>query len=795
MSLNKILLLTALATALALPACEELPTDDTPAGIVIYDGGHGGGPDGGIRQTRPVLQGEIAPYYGFTSSKGRTEYYYLGEVDADKDGKIPVNKMYFFYDENGKPLFRLSRDGSKVIGWHPIVDTVPTKPGYSPFWKVVRVLVKGTVDDKAIEALTCPAGKSPCGHECANLKSSKKHCGGCDVACKTGEICSNGKCAAIGCESDLGLCGDKCVNLKNDITNCGKCGTVCKTTETCTDGKCAITSCKAGLLSCTDKKTGKSDCYDLTSESKHCGKCQKECKEDTEECIKGRCSTCKGGNTMCGSTCANLQNDLNNCGTCGSRCAADQRCYSGVCSFGACQMDSVCPGDLKCVEGRCADPVSVGIFPLDGLKSKETLDKSLLALQETNILINCPVVDADAKLLKGITNPDLPFPKMQIWYKRLKAFCYLVQGGKQLLGQGTESVAGGKLPATFPKAYFIKQDLTLGSGKPLVSVYARRNLVISNALPGNAAYSPVITGVDLAVDKDYEVKDVTSIAGVEAAVKSKKYTATDQLKKKNPTDAKPTVPILHNLVVRGVIGGCTSDADCANTGGRNDPPLKCSVETGFCSPPFARYGEDCRRDVKECDPKGGPNGTRLACVGLRVRDEYFCFNACDSSKQDSNPDKEIDSRCGSVAGTRCYSLRQTNPARPNGVCIKICNGRAGNQDALLKECESPTCGDGKLDYNETCDDGNRLNGDGCNKYCSLSNFDRCESGNDCKGTNQQCKVPFAGVTANNTYCLPVSKKEKDESAENNKYRTICMEYNYCWPPDIRAAWLGKKEGN
>ena len=781
MNMNRKLIALPLLGLLTLAGCPELPTDDDPAGIVIYDAGQSGGPDGGIRQTKPVLQGQIAPYYGFVSSKARTEYYYLGEVET-VNGKVPINKMYFFYDETGAPLFRLSRDGAKVIGWNPVVDVVPTKPGYSPFWKVVQVIVKGKVDKSALEDLTCGAGKKPCGFECPNLKASVKHCGGCNVACKTGEICSDGKCAAIACESDLNLCGDKCINLSNDITNCGACGTVCKTTETCSGAKCVTTTCKAGLSSCpglVDKT--KTECVDLTSEPKNCGTCGTACVEDKEECIKGRCSTCKGGNTMCGATCANLTNDLNNCGTCGTRCAADQRCYSGVCSYGACQMDAVCPGGLKCVEGRCTNPVSVGIFPLDGLKSKTSLDKSLLTIKETNILINCPVVDADAKLLKGISNPDLPFPKMQVWYKRLKAFCYLVQGGHELLGQGAKAVAGGKLPDSPPSAYFIKQDLTFG-GKSLVSVYARRNLIIGNALPGQTGYSPLVLGVNLSVDKNYEVKDVTSVAEAEAAVTAGTY-------------KKEVTKTLHNLVVRGNIGGCTSDADCANTGGRTDPPLKCSVESGFCSPPFARFGEDCRRDVKECDPKGGANGGRLACVGLRVREEYFCFNACDSSKTDTNPDKEIDSRCGSVAGARCYSLRQTNPARPNGVCIKICNGRAGNTDALLKECESPTCGDGKLDHGETCDDGNRLNGDGCNKYCSLSTFDRCESANDCKGSNQQCKVPFAGVTSNNTYCLPTTTKEKDESVDNGKYRRICMEYNYCWPPDIRAAWLGTKEGN
>jgi len=90
--------------------------------------------------------------------------------------------------------------------------------------------------------------------------------------------------------------------------------------------------------------------------------------------------------------------------------------------------------------------------------------------------------------------------------------------------------------------------------------------------------------------------------------------------------------------------------------------------------------------------------------------------------------------------------------------------------------------------------GNKVNGDGCNEFCTLSTYARCDVDSDCKGTEdnpvQSCKEPAAGQ--NKTYCLP-SDKEKDERKDQDKYRTICMEYDYCWPPEERADWLGKKE--
>jgi cysteine-rich repeat protein len=589
--------------SLALGACSDLRTHDAPGGIVIYDAGAGTGGvglDGGlVRQTRPVMQGEIAPIYGFVSPEAMVEYYYLGEVEVDASGQAPVNPIFFYYDEAGEPLFRLAEDGTRLVGWHPTVPTVPTRAGYSPFWRVHHVRVKGTVDRLALESLR----KTPADSE-------------------------------------------------------------------------------------------------------------------------------------------------------------------------VCQMDATCGDGKRCVENRCRDPFKIGIFELDGIKSVETLEKSKLPIWATETILNCPVVDADAKLLKGLADPDRPFPKVQVWFERLKAYCYLMEGGREILGAGAESLPPGK-PPTAAKAYFLQQQLSFGSDEK-ITVLPRRAMVLTESLPGSPGYSPLVKEIGVVVDKDYRFKDLRSVA---------------ELKQKGLPLAEKNS--FHNLPVRGLIPACLTDDECAATGGKIDPPLKCSIEQGYCSPPFARLHEECRRGVKECDPKGGPGGSRLACVGLLAREKYFCLHACDSAQKDENPDKDLDTRCGSVQGYRCYPLRQSDPTRPNGVCIRICNSRAGDQAALLAECESPTCGNGKLEHGETCDDGNRADGDGCNQFCSLSTFDRCDKGSDCKGSGQSCKEPVLGQGM--SYCLPPAQKEKDESVENGKYRTACMEFDYCWPPDDRAEWLGKKE--
>ena len=54
-------LLTCAAVVLSLTAagCSSLRTHDEPGVIVVYDAGPSGGPDGGIRQNKPVMKGEI----------------------------------------------------------------------------------------------------------------------------------------------------------------------------------------------------------------------------------------------------------------------------------------------------------------------------------------------------------------------------------------------------------------------------------------------------------------------------------------------------------------------------------------------------------------------------------------------------------------------------------------------------------------------------------------------------------------------------------------------------------------
>src|SRR5437588_672566 len=93
----------------------------------------------------------------------------------------------------------------------------------------------------------CTGGQIKCGGDggpayCVNAQSDNQNCGGCDVKCAQGEVCSQGKCS-----SSCGMSQTKCMvnnqtycaNLQSDNTNCGMCGKQCAALEVCTNGACA----------------------------------------------------------------------------------------------------------------------------------------------------------------------------------------------------------------------------------------------------------------------------------------------------------------------------------------------------------------------------------------------------------------------------------------------------------------------------------------------------------------------------------------------------------------------------
>jgi hypothetical protein len=111
---------------------------------------------------------------------------------------------------------------------------------------------------------SCPAGYSPCGEQCFDLRDNPQHCGACATVCSPGKDC----------------CGGVCANRLDDDNHCGTCGIVCRGSPTaerpqggiCVNGvcqQCALAGsrqgesplpCCRGLQLCQDDAGTRNDC-------------------------------------------------------------------------------------------------------------------------------------------------------------------------------------------------------------------------------------------------------------------------------------------------------------------------------------------------------------------------------------------------------------------------------------------------------------------------------------------------------------------------------------------------------
>ncbi len=173
-----------------------------------------------------------------------------------------------------------------------------------------------------------------CGSSCVEIQGfDSSNCGGCGLACGSGEICAYGFCIpsadcsqqpGLLCGLDAGVagmcCAGSCVDINSDPHNCYTCGYACPSGSTCSGGSCVG---GAGAQPCAGD--GGCDPGYACGSYGDCGLASCGPGSDTAVCahddVTGEC---------CGQACVDTQTDSRNCGNCGMACAAsDARAFEG----------------------------------------------------------------------------------------------------------------------------------------------------------------------------------------------------------------------------------------------------------------------------------------------------------------------------------------------------------------------------------------------------------------------------------------------------------------------------------
>ena len=199
----------------------------------------------------------------------------------------------------------------------------------------------GSAPDASAEA-GCGSPDDPrncgtCGHDCTGLANVRV---GASVQCQAG------KCVipAAACVDGYGHCtasaDDGCETSLTRAQSCGTCTTACSGTSSLCSSVGGKYQCASSCAAPTPDNCG-SSCANLQTDIQNCGRCGAGCTVPNAQpkCEGGTCkvASCRAGygdcNNQPGDGCETdvMGSDHDNCGSCGRKCTAAQTCVNGTC--------------------------------------------------------------------------------------------------------------------------------------------------------------------------------------------------------------------------------------------------------------------------------------------------------------------------------------------------------------------------------------------------------------------------------------------------------------------------------
>jgi protein-disulfide isomerase len=118
-----------------------------------------------------------------------------------------------------------------------------------------------------------------------------------------------------------------------------------------------------------------SACAELSGDANNCGACGARCAGGAI-CSSGRCvaaiTGCPAGQTKCGQGCFNIASDVHQCGACGFVCGPNQICSNGQCKATSAAGDASAPDSVSVALGLAQD-VALDAAPIRGSRDAAVL--------------------------------------------------------------------------------------------------------------------------------------------------------------------------------------------------------------------------------------------------------------------------------------------------------------------------------------------------------------------------------------------------------------------------------------
>ena len=338
----------------------------------------------------------------------------------------------------------------------------------------------------------------------------------------------------------------------------------------------------------------------------------------------------------------------------------------------------------------------------DSIKSLESLqlgiDSGEFTAKATGAVINCPLVDDRTLIAPTLFGADVIRPRMEVWYRKKLASCFLADGIQTLIGDdGKLLMAGAKRLTTFDITSYAlgegtarKEKLVSPIGRlfiPKVTVPGQNTtpVDIRFAKVNVSEYWPKRTPSDppgyrpIRWAWDIEVPTAAAFDADKVDQLPKSVTDLDR------SSIKPRGSITFNYPTIGKPVACKDDDICKPLG------LRCDGKA--CAEAVVGFGEFCSPQVAQCAGKARDDGEKAFAkdvLGLMDHPGYTCFPAaaghcqikCDATKpntlagknvtleiKEKSFDLPLDSRCGGekMPGFNCVT------GGPTAFCARVCD--------------------------------------------------------------------------------------------------------------------------